>query len=99
MLVTLQEILKIAEERKIAVGAFNAANLESLQANIMAAEELNVPVILQFAQCHESWIPLSLIGPLMVDFAKKATVPVCVHLDHGEDLDYLQKALEIVKEK
>lgn len=95
MLVTLQEILKIAEERKIAVGAFNAANLESLQANIMAAEELNVPVILQFAQCHESWIPLSLIGPLMVDFAKKATVPVCVHLDHGEDLDYLQKALEI----
>lgn len=95
MLMTLQEILKIAEERKIAVGAFNAANLESLQANIMAAEELNVPVILQFAQCHESWIPLSLIGPLMVDFAKKATVPVCVHLDHGEDLEYLQQALEL----
>lgn len=95
MLVTLQEILKIAEERKIAVGAFNAANLESLQANIMAAEELNVPVILQFAQCHESWIQLNLIGPLMVDFAKKASVPVCVHLDHGEDLVYLQQALEL----
>ena len=95
MLVTLREILQIAENRKIAVGAFNAANLESLQANVAAAEELKVPMILQFAQCHEEWIPLKLIGPLMVDFAKKASVPICVHLDHGETLDYLQQALEI----
>lgn len=95
MLVTLKEILAMAEEKNIAVGAFNAANLESLQANIAAAEECGVPLILQFAQCHEEWIPLSLIGPLMVDFAKKATVPVCVHLDHGETLEYLQQALKI----
>ena len=95
MLVTLSGILPIAENRKIAVGAFNAANLESLQANVAAAAELKVPMILQFAQCHEEWIPLKLIGPLMVDFAKKASVPICVHLDHGETLDYLQQALEI----
>ncbi len=61
MLVTLKEALKIAEEKKIAVGAFNAANLESLQAVITAAEELNLPVIMQFAQCHEPWVPLALI--------------------------------------
>lgn len=95
MLVTLKEILKIAEERKIAIGAFNAANLESLEAVIGAAGELNLPVILQFAQCHEPWVPLELIGPVMVAEAKKASVPVCVHLDHGETLDYLEKALEI----
>ena len=95
MLVTLKEALKIAEEKKIAVGAFNAANLESLQAVIIAAEELNLPVIMQFAQCHEPWVPLALIGPIMVAEAKKASVPVCVHLDHGETLDYLEKALEI----
>lgn len=95
MLVTLKEILKIAEEKKIAIGAFNAANLESLEAVIGAAEELKLPVILQFAQCHEPWISLELIGPVMVAEAKKASVPVCVHLDHGETLDYLEKALEI----
>ena len=95
MLVTLKEILKIAEEKKIAVGAFNAANLESLQAVITAAEELHMPVILQFAQCHESWVPLALIGPVMVAEAKKASVPVCVHLDHGETLEYLEQALAI----
>lgn len=95
MLVTLKEILKIAEERGIAIGSFNAPNLESLQAVTEAAQELKLPVILQHAQCHEDWIPMSLIGPLMLDFAKKASVPVCVHLDHGETLEYLQKALEI----
>ncbi len=95
MLVTLKEILEIAEERKIAVGSFNTPNLESLLAIIGGAEELNVPVIIQFAQCHEPWIPLSVIGPIMVEQAKKAKVPVCVHLDHGETLSYLQQALEL----
>ncbi|MGN1140294.1 MAG: ketose-bisphosphate aldolase [Oliverpabstia sp.] len=95
MLVTLCEVLKIAEERKIAIGSFNTPNLEALQAVIGAAEELELPVIIQFAQCHESWIPLSVIGPIMVEAAKKSTVPVCVHLDHGETLEYLQQALNL----
>ena len=95
MLVTLNEIMKIAEEREIAIGSFNTPNLESLEAIICAAEELDLPVIIQFAQCHEPWIPLSLIGPIMVEAAKKAAVPVCVHLDHGETLEYLQQALDI----
>ncbi|MBQ7562627.1 MAG: class II fructose-bisphosphate aldolase [Lachnospiraceae bacterium] len=95
MLVTLKEILKIAEEKKIAIGAFNCPNLESLEAIVSAAEELELPVILQFAECHEPWIALSLIGPIMIDAAKKAVVPVCVHLDHGETLSYLEEALSI----
>ena len=95
MLVNLKEILEIAEKREIAIGSFNTPNLESLIAIIGAAEELDVPVILQFAQCHEPWLPLAVIGPVMVEQAKKATVPVCVHLDHGETLAYLQQALEL----
>lgn len=95
MLVTLKEILKIAEEKEMAVGSFNAPNLESLMAIVSAAEELDVPVIIQFAQCHEPWIPLSVIGPIMIEHAKAAKVPVCIHLDHGETLEYLQQALEL----
>lgn len=95
MLVTLKEIMATAEERKIAVGSFNASCLEAVEAELEAAEELNLPIIIQFAQCHEPWIPLATIGPIMVEMAKKAAVPVCVHLDHGETLDYLQTALEI----
>ena len=95
MLVTLKEIMDIAEEKNIAVGSFNASCLEAIEAELEAAEELKLPVIIQFAQCHEPWIPLTTIGPIMIEMAKKAAVPICVHLDHGETLDYLQTALEI----
>lgn len=95
MLVTLKEIMKIAEEKSIAIGAFNTPNLESLRAVVGAAEELELPVILQFAECHEELIPLAVIGPIMVNMAKKAKVPVCVHLDHGETYEYLENALSI----
>ena len=95
MLATLNDVMKIAEEKKIAVGSFNTPNLESLEAVLTAAEELSLPVIIQFAQCHEPGIPLSVIGPIIVEAAKRADVPVCVHLDHGETLEYLQQALAI----
>jgi fructose-bisphosphate aldolase class II len=95
MLVTLKEIMEIAEQRKIAIGSFNASGLEAIEAELAAAEELKLPVIIQFAQCHEPWVPLATIGPIMVEMAKKASVPVCVHLDHGETLAYLQTALEL----
>ena len=95
MLVTLKEILKIAEEKNIAVGAFNAPNLESLQAVMSAAEEVQLPVIIQFAPVHETFNLLADMGPLMMSYAKRVSVPVCVHLDHGEDLDYIKKALDL----
>ena len=95
MLITLKEILKIAEENKTAIGAFNAPNLESLEAILGAAEELNLPVILQAAQAHEELIPLEIIGPIMIKKAKEANVPICVHLDHGETLEYLEIALKM----
>lgn len=95
MLVSLTEILEIAEAKKIAVGAFNTPGLTFVRAAISAAEELNLPVIIQHAQCHEEFIALEDIGPIMLHYAEKAKVPVCVHLDHGEDLAYLEKALDM----
>lgn len=95
MLATLNEVMKIAEDRKIAIGSFNTPNLESLLAVVQAAEELDLPVIIQFAQCHEPWIPLAVIGPVMMEAARRSAVPVCVHLDHGETLEYLQQALNM----
>lgn len=95
MLVTLKEIMEIAEEKNIAIGSFNASGLEAIEAELAAAEELNLPIIIQFAQCHEPWIPLATIGPIMVDMAKKSKVPVCIHLDHGETLEYLEQALSL----
>lgn len=95
MLVNLVEILKIAEEKHCAVGAFNTPNLECVTAVLNAAEKLNVPVILSHAQLHEEVAPLAVIGPVMIQAAKAAKVPVCVHLDHCETLSYMQQALDL----
>ena len=95
MLVNLVEILKLAEERHCAVGAFNTPNLECINAVLAAGEKLGVPVILSHAELHEGVSPLEIIGPVMVQAAKSAKVPVCVHLDHCETLSYMEKALNI----
>lgn len=97
MLVTMKQILKIAEARKCAIGSFNTPNLESLIAILSAAEELNQPVIIMHAQLHEDIgvCKIDEIGPLMVYMAERSSAPVCVHLDHGTDLAYVKKALDI----
>ena len=95
MLVNLKEICAIAERERMAVGAFNACSLASLKAVFRAAEEMRAPIVIQFAQGHEAYNSLEDIGPLMLRYARNAAVPVCVHLDHGEDLDYLKKALDM----
>jgi len=95
MLVTLNEILAIAEERNCAVGAFNTPNLECITAVLNAAEKLDVPVIISHAELHESVAPLAVIGPVMVQAARDSKVPVCVHLDHCETLSYMEQALNL----
>lgn len=95
MLVTLKDILNLCEAKGYAVGSFNTPNLEAVMAVIGAAEELNVPVIIQHAQVHEEIIPIDIIGPIMIELAKKAKVPVAVHLDHGETIDYVYRALKL----
>ena len=97
MLVTLQDVYKIANEKKIAIGAFNVATFEQIVAILNAAEALQAPVILAFAQTHEEnhVMDLDTIGPVMVMMAKKAKVPVVVHLDHGVKLDYIEKAVQM----
>lgn len=95
MLVNLKEILKYAEDNNCAIGMFNATGLDSIKAIIEAAEELNTPVILAHAEVHNIYNDISLIGPIMLDIAKRAKVKVCVHLDHGTSLEMIKKAIEI----
>ncbi len=97
MLVTLKNILKLAEAKGIAVGSFNTPNFDSLKAVINAAEEQNLPVIIMHAQVHEEMglCKMDEIAPLMLFMAERASVPVCVHLDHGTDLEYVKRGLEL----
>ena len=95
MLVTLKEILKIAEDRKIAVGSFNTPNMASVKAVISAAEELNSPVILGTAEVLLPYGELSLTAPALIAAAKRAKVPVVVHFDHGVSFERCMEALKL----
>lgn len=96
MLLTLKTILEIAESRRNGIGAFNVCSLEGIRAVIAAAEQLKQPVIMQYCNSlHKNVTPLNEIGPIMLELADKSTVPVCVHLDHGETLEEIAQALRL----
>ena len=96
MLITLKNILKMAESKDMAIAAFNVTSLEGVLAVVEAAEDEDIPVILQFANAaHSKYISLEDIGRVMVAFADKSKVPVCVHLDHGNNFDEIKRALDL----
>ncbi|MDO4741673.1 MAG: class II fructose-bisphosphate aldolase [Eubacteriales bacterium] len=93
MLANLNELMRYAEEKQVAIGAFNGPTLESARAALEAAEQLNMPVILQHAPAHDPYISLELAGRIMLTLADQAAVPVCVHLDHGDSAETVMRAI------
>jgi fructose-bisphosphate aldolase class II len=91
----MKTLLERAEQEKYGVGAFSVANMEMIMGAIQAAEECNSPAILQIAQVRLPYSPLYLIGPMMIAAAKKASVPIAVHFDHGMDVDTIKQALDL----
>ncbi len=94
-LVQMKDILIKANQENYGIGAFSVANMEMVMGAIRAAEELRSPLILQIAEVRLNHSPIHLIGPLMVAAAKKATVPVAVHFDHGMTFEKIKETLEI----
>ena len=94
MLVTLSEILEDAEKRKYGVGLFNMLNLEMARGIIEAAEEERSPLILGVAEVHLPLIPFEYAALIMRDIAERASVPVCLHFDHGTDFEKIRAAAE-----
>lgn len=83
--VTTKEMLKEAQKGRYAVGAFNANNMEIIQAIVEAAEEENAPVILQASQGAIKYAGLDSIVVMVKVMAEKVNIPVALHLDHGTD--------------
>lgn len=93
MLVKLEEILKIAEDGKFAVPAFNVYNMETVMGIMEAAEEANAPVIIQSYSRLFTNKEGYFVSPIIVAAAQKASVPICFHLDHGAGLAEVTRAL------
>lgn len=93
-LVTSEKMLLDAQKGGYAVGAFNVENMEMVKAVIAAAEELRAPVMLQTTPSTVKYGTLETFAAIVAAEAKKATVPVCLHLDHGSSFDLAVRAIK-----
>jgi fructose-bisphosphate aldolase class II len=93
-LVSPIELLRTAAAEGWAVGAFNADNLELVQAIVGAAEAAEAPVILQATEGALSYAGFEALVGLMRAAGEAAHVPVAVHLDHGSDPDLIVRCLD-----
>lgn len=94
MLVNLNDILKNAQKEHYAVGLFNTTDTDMLEAAITAAEELHSPIILGTAEVLLPYGSFELMASPLIEQAKKASVPVVVHFDHGLSFDCCMQALK-----
>ncbi|MDW0115178.1 class II fructose-bisphosphate aldolase [Sporosarcina saromensis] len=92
-LVTTKELLKDAYTNHYAIGAFGVHNLEIMKSIIAGAEAVGVPVILQTTSSTYNYIRLPYLMAMAEAAAKQATVPVALHLDHGESLNHVMECL------
>lgn len=95
MLVNLNDVLKKAQAEHYAVGLFNTTDSDMLEAVIAAAEELNSPVVIGTAEVLLPFGELKLIAPSIIAAAKRASVPVVVHYDHGLTFNRCIEALKL----
>ena len=87
-------MLKNAQAGRYAVGAFNVENMEMVKAVIGAAEELRAPVMLQTTPPTAKYGTVETFAAIVAAEAKKASVPVCLHLDHGDSYELACQCME-----
>jgi len=92
-LVSVTELLLRADQEGYAVGAFNANNMEIIQAIVEAAEKENSPVIMQASQGAIKYAGLEYITGIVKIAAEAAHIPIALHLDHGTDFDQVVKCI------
>lgn len=95
MLVNLNDVLKDAQKNHYGVGLFNTTDTDMLQAVIEAAESTKSPVIIGTAEVLLPSGELQLIAPSIIHAAKRVSVPVVVHYDHGLTFDRCIEALKL----
>ncbi len=94
MLVNMKALMEDAEKYDYCVGMFTSPSLPFAEAVIAAAEETNTPVMFGQVEQWDRYGDITKNGPIMAEMARKAKVPVCLHLDHGTTLPYIMKAIK-----
>ncbi|MCL1829515.1 MAG: class II fructose-1,6-bisphosphate aldolase [Oscillospiraceae bacterium] len=93
-LVTSKEMFKKAYEGKYAIGAFNVNNLEIIQGITDAAAELKAPLILQVSSGARKYARHGYLMKLVEAAEAETGLPICIHLDHGDDFEICKSCID-----
>ncbi|MCK9582012.1 MAG: ketose-bisphosphate aldolase [Endomicrobiales bacterium] len=95
-LVPMKQILEEAMRKQYGVGAYNVNNMEQIQAIMAAAQATQSPVIIQASRGALKYSNFTYLGYLMMAASKEnPSIPIAMHLDHGNSLDTVKKAIEL----
>jgi len=90
-IVNAKELLLDATKRKFAVGAFNVTSVVQMEAVIEAHAEKKAPVIIQTSVSPSKFLGRDVLVAIYRTLAEKSPIPVCLHLDHCEDVEYCKE--------
>ncbi len=95
-LTPMKQILDEARKKGYGVGAYNVNNMEQIQAIMTAAQKTQSPVIIQASRGALKYSNFTYLKHLMIAAAEEnPTIPLAMHLDHGNSLDTVKKAIDL----
>ena len=94
MLVTMKEMLADAKEKHYAIPAFDISNYEMMKAVLETCEEEKSPALLMGLGVDLEGRNLNILTSMVKESAKFFDVPVCFHLDHATDFEFIKSAID-----
>ena len=94
-LVDMRDMLNHAYRNSYAVGGFDLVSLDFLEAILRAAENCRSPVILSLAESHFEYYDFELAMAATEKAARRASVPVAIHFDHGASHESAVRAINL----
>ncbi|MFO7636090.1 MAG: class II fructose-1,6-bisphosphate aldolase [Clostridia bacterium] len=93
-LITSKEMFAKAYKGGYAIGAFNVNNMEIVQGITEAAKETKSPLILQVSAGARKYAKHNYLMKLIEAAIEDTGLPICVHLDHGEDFEICKSCID-----
>lgn len=95
MKVDSRKIYEIAKQQKFAIPHANFIDSDSAKAYVTVAEKRGLPLLLAYAQSHSSILSLEEAAAIGNYYADSVSVPIVLHLDHGADIEFIKKAIDL----
>ncbi len=90
MLVTMQEMLADAKKNHYAIPAFDVSNYEMMKAVLETCEEEKSPALLMTLGVDTQGRNLQLLSSMIEGASKYFNIPICLHMDHATDIDFIK---------